>query len=1096
MTTNSSGGPNDLQAKLETLEGIIQASPLAIVAVDRDGFVQVWNAQSEAVFGWTAEEVRGKPLPTIPEGRDPEFRSLLESQLQGRQSLDLELRRRRKDGSLVDVNFWSAPLWAASGAITGVVGIYVDISARKEAEEKLRRAHDELEARVRERTAELTKINDELKLHIQQRGQLEEKLHRSEERLRLLIEGVSDYAIYMLDPAGIIESWNAGAERIQGYRAEEIIGERFACFYDDEDVNAGKPAIDLQAAAERGHVELEGRRRRKDGSHFWANSVISTLYDAGGGIRGYANVTKDITDRKQAAEERERLLAAIDAQRRLFQAVVEHAPAGIAIFDGETFRVKWANPVYRERLDEPYRSTIDIVGRRFQELIPGAEDSGAVEIFRTVASTGVPHFEPEHKLVGFAKGTTYWRWSLLPLTNGDHATPDLMILVVDVTDQVVARRQIEELADQLAEERRSLAVMNQELDLRNREVERANRLKSEFLASMSHELRTPLHSIIGFSELLAEQESGSLNQKQKRQLDHVLRGARHLLSLINDILDLSKIEAGRLELNPETFLVLPAMTEVLTTIEPIAFPKHIQINQDLDPNLVVWADRLRFKQILYNLLSNAVKFTPPGGSVSISSRTREESIEIAVEDTGIGISFEEQKAIFDEFHQASTTTKGVREGTGLGLAITRRLVEKHGGEVWVDSEPGKGSRFTFALPLTTSAGIAQPAEASAINGQPERALIFVVDDELSARELLVTYLNSEGFRTATARSGEEALSKARELRPAAITLDIVMRGKSGWETLNQLKRDPTLASIPVVIVSILDEKQTGFSLGAAEYLIKPVSKRSFLEALVRHVQRSEAGAPRVLVVDDELESLQLVAEILKSGRYTPITATSGKQALELLSEVGADAIVLDLLMPEMNGFEVLKRIHSDPGLRKIRVFVLTAKDLTAGDLKLLDNQVEALFTKGRPWRHELLSRIRSAVHEQRELRLAKILVADDSPESREFIRDALASQNVEIFEAADGREAIAKIQQVHPDIVLMDIQMPQLDGYAALRQIRQDPQFQKLPVIALTAFAMHGDRDKALAAGFDAYISKPADPRSVRIQVQQLLEKPESDASL
>jgi CheY-like chemotaxis protein len=430
------------------------------------------------------------------------------------------------------------------------------------------------------------------------------------------------------------------------------------------------------------------------------------------------------------------------------------------------------------------------------------------------------------------------------------------------------------------------------------------------------------------------------------------------------------------------------------------------------------------------------------------------------------------------------------------LAITRRLVEKHGGDIWVDSKPGEGSRFTFCLPLASSAGIVQRVEPSSTICPVDRAPILVVDDELSARELLVTYLNSEGFRTATARSGEEAVRKARELRPAAITLDIVMRGTSGWETLNQLKRNPATASIPVVIVSVLDEKQTGFSLGAAEYLIKPVSKRSFLEALARHVPRQDEGAPRVLVVDDELESLQLVAEILSSGRYTPITATSGQQALDVLSKAGADALVLDLLMPDMDGFEVLKHVRNDPDYRKIPIFVLTAKDLTAADLKLLDNQVEALFTKGGPWRHELLSRLRIAVQKRKEARRAKVLVADDSPESREFIRDALASHNFEVIEAVDGKEALVKIREVHPDIVFMDIQMPQMDGYAALRQVREDPQLRKLPVIALTAFAMHGDRDKALAAGFDAYISKPVDPQSLRSQVDQLLERRESEPSL
>ena len=574
------------------------------------------------------------------------------------------------------------------------------------------------------------------------------------------------------------------------------------------------------------------------------------------------------------SEERFRMLAAVDAQRKLFQAVVEHAPAGIAIYDAETFRIKWANPTYRERLDEPYRS-MQIIGMRLQEILPGAEKSGVVEIFRKVASTGVVHFEPEQELVGFTRGTTYWRWSLLPLTSTDGATRDLMILVVDVTDQVAARRQIEELAGQLAEERRSLSAINRELDLRNREVERANRLKSEFLASMSHELRTPLHSIIGFSELLAEQ-SGDLNPKQKRQLDHILRGARHLLSLINDILDLSKIEAGRLELDRDHFLAQPAIGEVLTTVEPMASAKRIGIANQVDPELVIWADRLRFKQIIFNLLSNAVKFTPDAGSVSISaipSMSHEASIEIAVEDTGIGVPVEEQQAIFSEFHQAAATTKGVKEGTGLGLAITRRLVEKHGGEIWVDSAPGEGSRFTFSLPLPSAAPSAT-SETPVANGRIERAAILAGHDELPATE-------------------------------------------------------------------------------------SPVPSRPVGE-----------------------------------------------------------------------------------------------KD-----------------------------------------RRTKVLVADDSPQCREFIRDALTSPHCEIAEAADGNEALAKIQEFRPDLVFLDIRMPQMDGYQVLQQIRREPGLQKLPVIALTAFAMHGDRDRALAAGFDAYLAKPVDPQRLRSQVEQFLARRRSELS-
>jgi PAS domain S-box-containing protein len=656
--------------------------------------------------------------------------------------------------------------------------------------------------------------------------------------------GQLDSAIYLLDPAGVVESWNAGAERITGYRAEAIIGKHIACFYTPEDVAADRPRRDLEEAAGIGPAEAEGWRRRKDGSRFLVHSLLAALYDSSGRIRGFAGVIKDITEARKTTKQQERLLAAVDAQRQLFQAVLEHAPAGIAIYDGVTFRVKWANPTYRERLDDPYRG-MDIIGRRLQEILPGAEESGVAEIFRKVVETGNPYFDPEQELVGFTRGKTYWRWSLLPLAGTDRPTPDLMILVVDVTDQVTARQQIEDLAAQLTEERRSLADMNRQLDLRNREVERANRLKSEFLATMSHELRTPLHSIMGFSELLAEQES-DLNPKQKRQLDRILRGARHLLSLINDILDLSKIEAGRMDLHPESFAVQPAVAEVLTTIEPLAWSKKIRVDTDLAGDLVIRADRLRFKQILYNLLSNAVKFTPEGGAVSISSGGYDGTVEFAVRDTGIGIPCEEQQAIFDEFHQAATTTKGVKEGTGLGLAITRRLVEKHGGEIRVVSEPGKGSVFTFVLPQ-------RPGDASA--------------------------------------DGDECTGP---------------RVRSGGETR------------------------------------------------------------------------------------------------------------------EVNG-------------------------------------------------------------------RTRVIVADDSAESREFVRDALSSRSFEITEAVDGKEALAKIFEIRPDIVLLDIQMPLMDGYAVLRQIRQNSDISGLRVIAFTAFAMQGDREKALAAGFDAYISKPIDPKSLRQQVAQLV---------
>ena len=692
-------------------------------------------------------------------------------------------------------------------------------------------------------SSKLKNAGVESPIGIREREQLENALRRSEEHFRLLVEGVSEYAIYMLDPTGLVESWNPGAARIKGYSAEEIIGKSFARFYIDADVSVGKPDRDLEEAAKRGQIESDAWRQRKDGSRFWANCVISALYDSRGRIRGFAVITKDISSKKEETERRERLAKAVDAQRKLFQAVVEHAPAGIAIYDGQTLRLKWANPAYRERLDEPHRG-VDIVGRRLQEILPGSEESGVLDIFRRVISTGIPHFDAERELVGFRKGATYWRWSLVPLADPDGLTSDLMVLAVEVTEQVVGRRKIQELADQLADERLSLSRMNKELDLRNREVERANRLKSEFLASMSHELRTPLHSILGFAELLREQGSEQLTTKQKRQLDNIHRGATHLLSLINDILDLSKIEAGGMELHAENFVFQPALNEVLSSIEPIASLKHIQLTKDLDPNMVVWADRIRFKQILYNLLSNAVKFTPENGSVSVHSSTGDEFVEFSVADTGIGIALEDQETIFDEFRQVSTTTKGVKEGTGLGLSITRRLVEKHGGRIRVKSQPGAGSCFTFSLPrppklgmTRQDTGVQEPFALTEERLDTTRARVLVVDDSLEGREFVCDALMPHNFAVTEAVNGKEALEIIRQACPDVVVMDIQMPEMDGYETLKRIREAAELSTIRVIALTayaMQGDREKTLEAGFDAYISKPIDPQS-LRAQIDHL---------------------------------------------------------------------------------------------------------------------------------------------------------------------------------------------------------------------------------------------------------------------
>jgi PAS domain S-box-containing protein len=394
--------------------------------------------------------------------------------------------------------------------------------------------------------------------------------------------------------------------------------------------------------------------------------------------------------------------------------------------------------------------------------------------------------------------------SLSPLAVDDHF--HVTAIIRDVTERRAAEEKIR--------------AIHEELQQRNQEVERANRLKSEFLASMSHELRTPLHTIIGFTELLSEEAEGPLNEKQKRFLSHVHKDSLHLLELINDILDLSKIEAGRMEIKPTNFNARDAAEEVVESIRPRAQAKSQKLkNQVCDCEIA--ADRVRFKEILYNLLINAVKFTPDAGEIAIDSHPDEEFVSFTISDTGVGIARDEQASIFDKFYQAASTTKGIREGTGLGLAITKRLVELHGGTIAVESELGRGSRFTFRVPA----------------GSAGRRLVLIVEDEPGAQELLSTYLAPMGFQIRTASSVQEAIEIGRCQRPDVVTLDLNLPGYSDWRALEEIRHRPEFTEVPVIVISVRDRDETALKRGAAAILQKPVKREILLETLQQQLRR-------------------------------------------------------------------------------------------------------------------------------------------------------------------------------------------------------------------------------------------------------------------
>ena len=564
-------------------------------------------------------------------------------------------------------------------------------------------------------------------------------------------------------------------------------------------------------------------------------------------------------------------------------------------------------------------------------------------------------------------------YSVRATSTGNRDEPDILIhafneMLGQIQEREGALQEVHRELEQRVQARTAqLAAANKELELRNREVEHATKLKSKFLASMSHELRTPLNAIVGFSDLLAEGVPGELNPKQKRFVNHIKQGSAHLLQLINDILDLSKIEAGQLELHCEYFHVKDALPEVLSTIRPLAMAKNIQVEHMLEIDRPAYADRVRFKQILYNLLSNAVKFTPQDGRISIACAEDKDFVSISVTDTGIGIRAEDQAVVFEEFRQVEAGKESIQEGTGLGLAITKRLVEQQGGKISLVSELGRGSRFSFTLPAGTKAKTSATDAVSAT--APHRAaaaaegrkpLVLVVDDEGPARELLASYLDPE-YRTAMAESGTEAVRKAQQLQPDAITLDVLMPGSSGFETLAALRKNPETANIPIIVVSIVDQQQVGFALGAADYLIKPIRKSVLLETIRKHVPYQYDDDTAILLVDDDPKTLELLEETLRSAGYETQSVQSGKRALEVLSSKLVSAVLLDLLMPGMDGFEVIRHVRQDAALKHLPIFVMTGKSLTPEESDLLARDTEALLLKNGSWRQQLVAELERVI---------------------------------------------------------------------------------------------------------------------------------------
>ncbi len=706
---------------------------------------------------------------------------------------------------------------------------------------------------------------------------------------------------------------------------------------------------------------------------------------------------------------------------------------------------------------------------------------------------------------------------------------------------------LEEKAYLLSEQKKMVEIKNRELELAQASLEeRAEQLsitskyKSEFLANMSHELRTPLNSILLLAKLLSENKEGNFSEKQVDYLQTVHASGNDLLGLINEVLDLSKIEAGKMDIHAQEFPVAQLQGFAERSFSQIAEQKGLEFSVHIssDVSETIKTDQQRLEQVLRNLLSNAFKFTDTGRvdlriekanpDLKFGESTLDLSdnvLAISVQDTGIGISKEKQKIVFEAFQQAEGGANRQHGGTGLGLTITREIVRLLGGEIHLDSKAGEGSIFTIYLPQSytpahLSADFDIPGvtsrpelvpqvetEVEAVSGtaaddryiiQPGDRVVLIVEDDEKFAEILLDMAHQKGFKALIGLKGDTGLALAHEFVPSAIILDINLPVINGWTLLDRLKHHPRTRHIPVHVVSIIEERQRALQQGAFAYLVKPVTAEAVDEAFGKIISFINRGIRNLLVVEDDDAQRKAILELIGDGDLEITAVGSGSEALAALQEKRYDCMVLDLVLPDMDGFKLIEEIKAQAG--ELPIIVYTGRELTEKEETQLKRYAESIVVKGVSSPERLLDetalflhRVEAKLPEEKGTVLKQlhnldmvfggktILIVDDDVRNIFALTSVLESsvpqnQKMKILFAETGQEGIQILEENHDvDLVLMDIMMPGLDGYQTIQHLRKDERFQTLPIIALTAKAMKGDREKCIDAGASDYISKPVD---------------------
>jgi CheY-like chemotaxis protein len=718
------------------------------------------------------------------------------------------------------------------------------------------------------------------------------------------------------------------------------------------------------------------------------------------------------------------------------------------------------------------------------------------------------------------------------------------------------QEELQQTNEELEEKAELLVRQNMEVEKKNTEIEQArtsieekaeqlaltSKYKSEFLANMSHELRTPLNSLLILSKLLSQNPDGNLNEKQVEFAKTIHSSGADLLGLINEILDLSKIESGTMDVDTQRVLFAELKEFVDRSFREIATTKGLQFETRLSPDLppAIETDPKRLQQVLKNLLSNALKFTEHG-SVTLSVEVAadgwsagraaldeaERVIAFRVTDTGIGIPAAKHRVIFEAFQQADGTTSRKYGGTGLGLSISREITRLLGGEIRLTSEPGAGSTFVLYLPQTYAPGrdeTGAPAAERAIAAraavaaeraiaideslladndiaddrdslQPGDRVVLIIENDLSFASILADLAREKGFKCLAAVRGDAGLFMAKRYQPDAITLDIDLPGMDGWTVLDRLKHDPATRHIPVHIISMMEEAQRGMRLGAMAYLSKPVEREALASAFGSIHGFIDRKVKNLLVVEDNDVERQSIVELIGNGDVKTTAVATGAEALAALESQAFDCLVLDLGLNDMSGFELLERMKASPHLAQIPVIVYTGRDLSKKQETELRRLAETIIIKDVKSPDRLLDetalflhRVESSLPADKRKMLEQLhqhdpalsgrraLIVDDDIRNIFALTSVLEQHDVEVFYAENGRDGIRMLDETPGiDFVLMDVMMPEMDGYEAMRRIREKKSLRSLPIIALTAKAMKGDREKCIEAGASDYITKPVD---------------------